>query len=136
MIQVLGLMPWLSMRQPQPSETTALLRQLVGGDVGGLDPLVRVQDRLSRTGDVPLSVRQCVRIARRLQQFPEHADLRTLVEEACLSRFLPPLAKDSLQEVLSQVTYLLFRNVRSILNWDYCLIICTGYNMAIETNHM
>jgi von Willebrand factor A domain-containing protein 8 len=46
-----------------------------------------------------LSTRQLLRISRRLNSFP-NADLHTAIHRACLSRFLPSLAYDTLEQFL------------------------------------
>jgi MoxR-like ATPase len=47
-----------------------------------------------------LSTRQLLRVSRRLDSFPD-ADLHTAIHRACLSRFLPSLAYDTLEQFLN-----------------------------------
>uniref|UniRef100_A0A671YC87 von Willebrand factor A domain-containing protein 8 n=1 Tax=Sparus aurata TaxID=8175 RepID=A0A671YC87_SPAAU len=51
-----------------------------------------------------LSTRQLLRICRRLSQYPEESIARA-VNKACLSRFLPSLARASLEKSLDNLTY-------------------------------
>ncbi|XP_070538007.1 von Willebrand factor A domain-containing protein 8-like [Ptychodera flava] len=71
-----------------------------------MDPLLKFTHRLRNSGDTTLlslasslSTRQLLRIARRLAQYPNE-NLHDAINKACLSRFLPKLAKQSLEKSL------------------------------------
>ncbi|MED6276760.1 hypothetical protein CHARACLAT_006287, partial [Characodon lateralis] len=71
------------------------------------EQLLRLTDSLRRTKDPTaqslassLSTRQLLRICRRLSQYPEES-IAHAVNKACLSRFLPSLARASLEKSLT-----------------------------------
>ncbi|KAG8186062.1 hypothetical protein JTE90_005415 [Oedothorax gibbosus] len=71
-----------------------------------IDPILQFTHKLRNSKDDALknisasfSTRQLIRMARRLELFPEE-DIYNLVTQSCLMKFLPPLTKQSLDDVL------------------------------------
>uniref|UniRef100_A0ABM0MSB4 von Willebrand factor A domain-containing protein 8-like n=1 Tax=Saccoglossus kowalevskii TaxID=10224 RepID=A0ABM0MSB4_SACKO len=71
-----------------------------------MDPLLKLTHRLRHSGDTTmlslsssLSTRQLLRIAKRLARYPNES-LYEAINKACLSRFLPQLARTSLEKSL------------------------------------
>jgi MoxR-like ATPase len=74
-----------------------------------LDDVLRLTHRLRQSEDAglksvaqSLSTRQLLRIARRMQKFPDEGVYQT-VHKACLARFLPALPREALDKAMAEM---------------------------------
>ncbi|KAG7467129.1 hypothetical protein MATL_G00150010 [Megalops atlanticus] len=90
------------------AEETAIIRAMTpNAPTEAVEQLLRLTHSLRQTNDPTaqslassLSTRQLLRICRRLSQYPEES-IGHAVNKACLSRFLPSLARSALQKSLA-----------------------------------
>ncbi|XP_063587792.1 von Willebrand factor A domain-containing protein 8-like [Penaeus indicus] len=102
----LTLFLYHAMRPLSPQETINLVTNLVGECNPSVEKLILLASRMSLSTDPTmrslaesLSLRQIIRIAKRFKAYPAF-DMHSAVYKACLARFLPPLAKQSLDSIL------------------------------------
>ena len=106
--EVLAMFTFHEMRALEVGEEAAVLEAVVGqqGEVGravlGLTHQLRgSEDAVLRSLATNLSTRQLIRVARRLQHHPD-TTAYSAINKACLARFLPALARQSLEKVMEQ----------------------------------
>ncbi|XP_071540350.1 von Willebrand factor A domain-containing protein 8 isoform X4 [Panulirus ornatus] len=104
--EVLTLFLYHNMRCLSIQETKDLINKLVGNCCSSVEQLITLAAKLSVSSDPSLrslaeslSLRQIIRIAKRLIAYPA-SNLHAAVYKACLARFLPPLAKQALDATL------------------------------------
>ncbi|XP_052760098.1 von Willebrand factor A domain-containing protein 8-like [Mya arenaria] len=107
--EMLSLFLYHNMRPLTHNEEEAVISQLVK-DCPDLTKLLTFTHRLRNSTDptissiaASLSSRQLIRVARRLANFPTE-DLYSIVQKACLARFLPRLAKTALEQSLEDLS--------------------------------
>jgi len=108
--EVLPMFTFHHMRPMTRAEETEVLETVSQGALGQvMEDVLRVTHRLRQSDDgalrsiaSSLSTRQLIRIAKRLQKF-SNEDAHSAIQKACLGRFLPSLAKESLQKTLSKL---------------------------------
>ena len=90
-------------------EEAEVLRKTAGTSGPVLEDVLRATHRMRGSNDASLrsiasnlSTRQLLRIARRLQKFSSE-DAHSAIQKASLSRFLPALAKESLEKELERL---------------------------------
>lgn len=119
--EILSMFMFHEMRALSQKEEAEVLTQMTGtyGDV--LEDILRVTHKLRSSEDASLrsiatnmSTRQLLRIARRLQKFPNE-NAYTSINKACLSRFLPALAKESLETLVEKLG---IDKSKAVLNQD------------------
>lgn len=109
--EMLSMFLFHEMRSLSRSEEELVLRSLTGVEPNNevisnvLDLAYKLrssEDNSLATIANSLTTRQLVRIARRQTKFPTD-DIYEYVQKACLGRFLPPLARESLENMLEQM---------------------------------
>eukprot|EP00088_Acartia_fossae_P010900 TRINITY_DN15467_c2_g1_i2.p1 TRINITY_DN15467_c2_g1~~TRINITY_DN15467_c2_g1_i2.p1 ORF type:complete len:537 (+),score=101.70 TRINITY_DN15467_c2_g1_i2:81-1613(+) len=106
--EILSMFLYHDMRSLSKLEETTILREVTGNSAESLDEILRITHKLRSAEDASLrsistslSTRQLIRIAKRLQRFPDESTY-SAINKACLSRFLPALAKETLQKLLEK----------------------------------
>jgi len=107
--ETLAMFRFHQMRPLSQSEESEVLRRIAGNSGPMLEDVLRATHRLRASDDgslrsisTNLSTRQLLRIARRLQQFPSE-DAHSAIQKATLGRFLPSLAKETLEKELEKL---------------------------------
>eukprot|EP00092_Neocalanus_flemingeri_P037789 GFUD01041137.1.p1 GENE.GFUD01041137.1~~GFUD01041137.1.p1 ORF type:complete len:1900 (+),score=456.60 GFUD01041137.1:60-5702(+) len=107
--EILSMFSFHEMRSLSQKEEGEVLTQMAGTSGEVLEDILRVTHKLRSSEDGALrsiannlSTRQLLRIARRLQKF-SNEDAYTSINKACLARFLPSLAKDSLEKMVEKL---------------------------------
>ncbi|KAJ8256112.1 hypothetical protein COCON_G00199760 [Conger conger] len=106
--ELLTMFLFHSVRPLGHAEETAIIRAMTPNvPMDAVEQLLHLTHRLRETSDPTaqslassLSTRQLLRICRRLSEYPEES-VSHAVHKACLSRFLPSLARSALQKNLS-----------------------------------
>ncbi|XP_061081457.1 von Willebrand factor A domain-containing protein 8 [Conger conger] len=106
--ELLTMFLFHSVRPLGHAEETAIIRAMTPSvPMDAVEQLLHLTHRLRETSDPTaqslassLSTRQLLRICRRLSEYPEER-VSHAVHKACLSRFLPSLARSALQKNLS-----------------------------------
>jgi len=106
--EILSMFVYHDMRSLSKLEERQILSEITGNSTESLDEVLRITHKLRSADDTSLrsistslSTRQLIRIARRLQKFPDESTY-SAINKACLSRFLPALAKESLSKMLEK----------------------------------
>ncbi|XP_023290706.1 von Willebrand factor A domain-containing protein 8 [Orussus abietinus] len=106
--ELLSLFLFHEMRPLDKSEEIHIIRSKYGEPSPALLNIINLAHTLRSSSDPTLhslagslSTRQLLRIAARMQKFPED-DAYEAVHRACLARFLPTIAKQSLEDCLRQ----------------------------------
>ena len=106
--EMLSMFLYHDMRSLSQVEELQVLTEMTGAPGNILPEVLRVTHALRNSEDASLrsvatslSTRQLLRVGRRLQRFPEES-VYSVVNKACLARFLPSLAKDTLDKVLEK----------------------------------
>ena len=107
--EVLPMFCFHEMRPLSQQEEGEVLGQVAGASGPVLEEVLRATHRMRASQDPSLrsiagnlSTRQLLRIARRLQKF-DSEDAYTAVQKASLARFLPSLARESLEKELERL---------------------------------
>ena len=107
--ETLAMFRFHQMRPLSQSEESEVLKRISGASGPMLEDVLRATHRLRASDDgslrsisTNLSTRQLLRIARRLQQFPSE-DAHSAIQKATLARFLPSLAKETLEKELEKL---------------------------------
>jgi len=107
--EILAMFRFHEMRALSQKEEAEVLTQMIGTSGEVLEDIMRVTHKLRSSEDGALrsiatnmSTRQLLRIARRLQKF-SNENAYTSINKACLSRFLPALAKESLENLMEKM---------------------------------
>ncbi|XP_064465910.1 von Willebrand factor A domain-containing protein 8-like isoform X2 [Ornithodoros turicata] len=105
--EVLPMFFFHSMRGMTLAEEKAIIEKMVGKFGANMATVLKVAHELRKSDDATLqsiagslSMRQLLRIARRFHKYPDISPVNAIYK-ACLARFLPPLAKQSLDRVLT-----------------------------------
>ncbi|KAL5014683.1 hypothetical protein ScPMuIL_008953, partial [Solemya velum] len=105
--ELLTMFLYHNMRQLSQAEESEVIKTLVP-ECPDLSKLLAFVHSLRTSHDSTLlsiasslSTRQLLRVARRLESYPSE-DLYSVVQKACLSRFLPRLAKSGLEQALEE----------------------------------
>lgn len=127
--ELLSLFLYHEMRPLLPSEESHIIMSLVGKLPSSASKVLEVAETL-RKGTDPvlkslcssLSTRQLIRISKRAANFNEDHPYN-IIHSACLAKFLPPLAKNALEAVLSRA-----RVVKPEKNYSY------GTSITVKDN--
>lgn len=105
--EVLPMFLFHSMRDMSLSEEKAVIEKMVGKFGTNMATVLKVAHQLRNSDDVTLqsiagslSTRQLLRIAHQFAMYPDVSPVDAIYK-ACLARFLPPLAKQGLDRVLT-----------------------------------
>ena len=106
--EILSMFLYHDMRSLSQAEELQVITEVTGAPGDVLEDVLQLTHKLRRSEDAALrsistslSTRQLLRVARRLQKFPDESPY-SVISKACLSRFLPSLAKDTLDKVLEK----------------------------------
>ncbi|KAL3861823.1 hypothetical protein ACJMK2_007838 [Sinanodonta woodiana] len=106
--EMLTMFLFHNMRPLAEAEETTVIKSLVPNSPD-LSKLFSIVHQLRQSADpmlgsisTSLSTRQLIRIARRLANFPSD-NLNSVIQKACLARFLPRLAKSALDQALDEL---------------------------------
>merc|ERR1719192_2478364 len=101
------------MRSLSQAEETQVVTSVAGSCGQVMADIMTVTHKLRSSEDASLrsvatnlSTRQLLRLARRLNKYPDET-ASNLINKACLGRFLPALAKDSLDKLVDRMLNLL-----------------------------
>ena len=139
--EILSMFLYHDMRSLSQTEELHVLTEMTGTPGSILPEVLRVTHALRNSEDAALrsvatslSTRQLLRVGRRLQKFPDES-VYSVVNKACLARFLPALAKDTLDKVLekngiNQVKNIEDKNIQCVIqdqvltigNFRICMI--------------
>ena len=108
--EILSMFVFHDMRPLSQSEETQVVTSVAGGQCGQtMADIMTVTHKLRSSEDASLrsvatnlSTRQLLRLARRLNMYPDESAY-TLINKACLGRFLPALAKETLEKMLEKL---------------------------------
>jgi len=107
--EMLSMFVYHDMRSLSQTEELEVISQLTGKPGSVLEDVLRATHKLRSSEDTSLksistslSTRQLLRVARRLQQFPEESTY-SVINKACLARFLPSLARETLERELDKI---------------------------------
>ncbi|CAH1781042.1 unnamed protein product [Owenia fusiformis] len=121
--EVLTMFLYHHMRPMQRNEENEVLHKIVP-DAVNLSPILELTNKLRASHDTTvqsiassLSTRQLVRIAHRLAKYPE-SNFYDIIHKACLSRFLPRMAKQSLDQVMEDVGITKVTETRTVDNLE------------------
>jgi MoxR-like ATPase len=106
--ELLTMFLYHNMRPMTQEEEQQVLKRLVP-NMTDMRPIMTLTHKLRQATDsnlksvaASLSTRQLLRIAKRLADYPTE-NLHSVIEKACLSRFLPRLARTALEEELEEL---------------------------------
>lgn len=108
--EILSMFFFHEMRSLSKLEEHHVLQSLTGGEPSdSMTTILQLTYALRKSENSALastanslSTRQLVRIAKRQRQFPNE-DVYELIQKACLVRFLPPLARESLETMMKDM---------------------------------
>ena len=107
--EILSMFVFHDMRSLSQSEESQVVTALAGKAGQTMTDIMTVTHKLRQSEDASLrsvatnlSTRQLLRLAKRLGQYPDESAYN-LINKACLGRFLPALAKESLDKMLERL---------------------------------
>jgi len=107
--EILSMFTFHEMRPLKQSEESQVLTTVTAASGEVMEDILRITHRLRTSEDgalrsvaTNLSTRQLLRLARRLEKF-QHETAYDLINKACLARFLPTLAKESLDKMMEKL---------------------------------
>ena len=107
--EILSMFLFHDMRSLSQAEETQVVTSVAGSCGQVMADIMTVTHKLRSSEDASLrsvatnlSTRQLLRLARRLNKYPDET-ASNLINKACLGRFLPALAKDSLDKMLERL---------------------------------
>ena len=107
--EILSMFTFHEMRPLKQQEEAQVLNALTSASGAAMEDILRITHRLRTSEDgalrsiaTNLSTRQLLRLARRLEKF-QHENAYDLINKACLARFLPTLAKESLDKMMEKL---------------------------------
>ena len=107
--EILSMFTFHEMRPLKQSEESQVLTTVTGASGEAMEDILRITHRLRTSEDgalrsiaTNLSTRQLLRLARRLEMYKEE-NAYDLINKACLARFLPTLAKESLEKMMEKL---------------------------------
>jgi len=107
--EMLSMFVYHDMRSLSQTEELEVISQLTGKPGSVLEDVLRATHKLRSSEDTSLksistslSTRQLLRVARRLQKFPDESTY-SVINKACLARFLPSLARETLERELDKI---------------------------------
>ena len=107
--EILSMFVFHDMRPLSQLEETQVVTSVAGSCGSTMQDIMTVTHKLRSSEDAALrsvatnlSTRQLLRLARRLNQYPDETAYN-LINKACLGRFLPALAKESLDKMLEKL---------------------------------
>ncbi|XP_041921214.1 von Willebrand factor A domain-containing protein 8 isoform X1 [Alosa sapidissima] len=129
--EILTMFLFHTVSQLGKAEETAIIQAMVPNVPNtAVDQLLQLSHRLKQTNDPTyqslassLSTRQLLRICRRISQYPEES-IAHAVNKACLSRFLPSLARTALQKTLADCS--IQELAQSATHQNYTCVVTDG----------
>ena len=107
--EILSMFTFHEMRPLRQAEESQVLTTVTGASGEAVEDILRITHRLRTSEDgalrsiaTNLSTRQLLRLARRLEMYKDE-NAYDLINKACLARFLPTLAKESLDKMMEKL---------------------------------